>query len=399
MVLYLGIVGFLYQPTWEGDEKRFQFYAENLTQGYYAEAENPEFRNGPGYPLFLAPFIALGLPKLAAVFANIFLTLGGLMFFQAALKFFVSSRQAYYLTLFMGLYPVMLKELPNAVYEAYYFFLICGFLYFFLRANQKEKKHIKDFLLAGCFIGMLAMTRFVYGYSLFFSLPFLGIAAILFRKPNVRGWAMTVGVGILFCLPYLAYTYSLSGKLFYWGTNGGEVLYWMSAKQNDEFGDWQSRDEILYDEIPQISPIHKEFFQSLIGLNHIERDQALKKRAKENIKANPSHYLQNWTANVVRLFWGFPKSFRQQDLRPVAYIISNGLILVALILSLWIAWGVRKKIPPELFAIWFIFLLYLGLTSIVHAVPRYLVSVVPFWVLWIGYIKTSFTTFHISADD
>ncbi|MEL7339621.1 MAG: hypothetical protein AAGM67_03975, partial [Bacteroidota bacterium] len=137
LVLYLLIVGFMFDPNWTGDEVRFRYYAENLTQGYFGDPVNPDFRNGPGYSMFLVPFVALGLPKLAPVLANVFLILGGLVFFQQSARMLVSEKWASYLTLMMGLYPVMLKVMPKAVYEAFYFFLVCGFLYFFLKGVRK----------------------------------------------------------------------------------------------------------------------------------------------------------------------------------------------------------------------------------------------------------------------
>ncbi|MEL6649760.1 MAG: hypothetical protein AAFQ87_03035 [Bacteroidota bacterium] len=398
LVLYFLIVGFMFDPNWTGDEIRFRYYAENLTQGYFGDPANPDFRNGPGYSMFLVPFVALGLPKLTVSLANVFLILGGLVFFQKAARMLVSEKWAYYLTLMMGLYPVMLKVMPKAVYEAFYFFLVCGFLYFFLKAVRKPEFAMRDFLVAGLFMGVLALTRFVYGYALFVSIPIVLLASVIWRKPQFKGWGLTVAVGIMICVPYLAYTYSVTGKSFYWGTNGGEVLYWMTTGEDKEYGDWQAKDRVLNDEIEDLAPIHKEFVASIMSLNHIERDDAFKQKALENMSEHPEVYIKNWVNNVIRMFWGFPRSYRQQDLRPVPYIILNTVMLLALIFSLIGAWRNLFDIPLYFWALWMIFLIYVGITTLVHAEPRYLVSVVPFCLLWITYIGTRYFSLHIKSS-
>ncbi|MFK7925760.1 MAG: ArnT family glycosyltransferase [Bacteroidia bacterium] len=395
LVLYLLIIGFMFDPNWTGDEIRFRYYAENLTHGYFGDPVNPDFRNGPGYSLFLTPFVALGLPKLSAVLANAFLILGGLFFFQKAARLLVSEKWAHYLTLILGLYPVLLKAMPKAVYEGFYFFLVCGFLYYFLRAMLRPKLVYKDFIIAGLFVGVLALTRFMYGYALFVSLPLLFLASVIWRKATFKAWGTTVAVGIMICLPYLAYTYSVTGKVFYWGTNGGEVLYWMTTAEPNEYGDWQAKDKVLLEEIEGMSPIHKEFILKIMPLNHIQRDDALKARAMENMSAHPEIYVKNWVANVVRMFWGFPRSYRQQDLRPVPYIILNSLLLIALAFSIVAAYRNYRSIPLGMWALWCVFLIYVGLTSLVHAEPRYLVSAVPFLLLWIAYVANSYMKFRI----
>lgn len=398
LILYLGIIGLMYEPEWTGDEERFLYYAQNLSHGFYADAANPEFRNGPGYPMFLSLFVKLGLPHIVVVLTNALLLLAGVRFFHLTLQFFLPHKTALYLSYFMGTYPVMLKELPLAVYESFYFCLVCAFFYYFLGAYRRKPFSFVDFMLPGALLGMLALTRFVYGYSVFYSLPILGLVFLFRRNDKVKSFLITLGVAALFCIPYLLYTYSLSGKVFHWGTNGGEVLYWMSSTEEGEWGDWQSREEILNDEIPDISPVHKEFYQTLVPMSFLERDAALKARSKENILGQPQYYLKHWFANVNRLFMGFPKSFRQQDLRPIPYICWNLPILIALLLSLLPAYRRWREIPGEFLAIWVLYLLYLAFTSIVHAVPRYLVSVVPFWIIWIGYIFHTFTEIRLNLE-
>ncbi|MBK7212890.1 MAG: hypothetical protein IPH88_06260 [Bacteroidales bacterium] len=55
----------------EGDSERYLMYAKNLLHGFYSPpAPNIELINGPGYPILLMPFVALGLPYLCITLLN-----------------------------------------------------------------------------------------------------------------------------------------------------------------------------------------------------------------------------------------------------------------------------------------------------------------------------------------
>src|SRR4051812_36700485 len=45
-----------------GDEPGYLSYAANLSHGYYSPANDVLLWWGPGYPIVLLPFVALGLP-------------------------------------------------------------------------------------------------------------------------------------------------------------------------------------------------------------------------------------------------------------------------------------------------------------------------------------------------
>ena len=58
LLLLLPLVGVFFFGEFnqglEGDEPRYLGYANNLLNGFYANPNNPELTNGPGYPLFIA---------------------------------------------------------------------------------------------------------------------------------------------------------------------------------------------------------------------------------------------------------------------------------------------------------------------------------------------------------
>ena len=54
----------------EADGWRYLLNARHLLDGYFAGPDTLMFWNGPGYPLFLLPFVALGIPMALARLAN-----------------------------------------------------------------------------------------------------------------------------------------------------------------------------------------------------------------------------------------------------------------------------------------------------------------------------------------
>src|SRR2546426_604258 len=80
LAFYLVIVLVFAQDGFQGDEGRYVKFASNLTQGYYADAVYFLW-NGPGYPLLLTPFMALGCSWLLVKLLNAFFLFGGLLYF------------------------------------------------------------------------------------------------------------------------------------------------------------------------------------------------------------------------------------------------------------------------------------------------------------------------------
>src|SRR5215470_3914935 len=70
-LLYVVLILAFHSNVLADDEARYLRYAKNLTHGYYAApAPNDEIINGPGYPIVLAPFVALNTPVIWAILAN-----------------------------------------------------------------------------------------------------------------------------------------------------------------------------------------------------------------------------------------------------------------------------------------------------------------------------------------
>jgi hypothetical protein len=122
---------------------------------------------------------------------------------------------------------------------------------------------------------------------------------------NTRAAKRTSG---FWCVPYLLYTHSLTGRTFYWGTNGGMSLYWISTPYPSELGSWFSVTDVK--EKPELAP-HREFFAKLEQLSDVERDDALKKQAVYNIitlRSTSQTGQQMWGVWYFRTHFGWART-------------------------------------------------------------------------------------------
>ena len=65
------------------DEGRYLDGARNLSHGFFVPDDNPNFLNGPGYPLVLLPVVALDASLLwARILNGLFVALAGVLVFR-----------------------------------------------------------------------------------------------------------------------------------------------------------------------------------------------------------------------------------------------------------------------------------------------------------------------------
>ena len=67
LVLYVVLVLVFHKDAMEGDEGRYVFFAENLSQGFYSPRDEINLWNGPGYPLVLVPLVLIFLLVLGLI--------------------------------------------------------------------------------------------------------------------------------------------------------------------------------------------------------------------------------------------------------------------------------------------------------------------------------------------
>jgi 4-amino-4-deoxy-L-arabinose transferase-like glycosyltransferase len=414
-----------------GDEEKYLALAHNLIHGYYSTpAPDVYLAEGPGYSIVLLPFVATGLPLICIALLNaVFYYLSVILLFKS-LKQLVTYRAALIVSLVWACYYNAYETIPLVLTETFATFLVSLILYYLIKAfaqgdHQKTKKYV---YLAGFFIGYLALTKIIFGYVLLFMLAGCGILWIINRQTaNYKRALIMLAIALATTAPYLIYTYHLTGRIFYWGTSGGNNLYWMSSPAKGEYGDWFSDLKGEKDSIPGISDSprssdgiqlisqkgynyfsgtsdslkyhHQKDFDEINKYTGVQRDDAFKKLAIRNMKSHPVKFVQNCISNAGRIFFNYPYSYTLQKPGTLVRLPLNGLItmfsLFCLVLT-FINW--RRIIFPIRLAL-FIALLYLGGSILGSAETRMFTIIVPVLLAWIAYVIQRSVKINLKMDE
>jgi len=396
LAFYLAIVLVFAKDGLQGDEIRYVQFASNLTQGYYADPVYVLW-SGPGYPLFLAPFMALGWSWLLVKLLNAFLLFGGVIYFYRTLTFYLSELTATVFAFLLGLYPPILRESPALLTESLAFFLICAFGFYYCRLCQQPGKRV-PMLLAPVCLGWLALTKVFFGYVLLASLLYFLLLSLWSRRQQYRRSWQTFLFALILCVPYLLYTYGLTGKVFYWGNTGGTVAYWMSTPYGEELGDCNGFPGQLR-QSEELMRNHGAYFERLAHLPPIEWDGELKKRALQNITERPVKFLLNWLANLGRLLFSYPFSYTPQKLSTFVYMLPNMFLVVLFVLLILPAWMGRGFIPYELKSLLAVAGIAFCGSSLVCGYHRYVQILVPIVLIWIAFVLTRVLEIRIRVDE
>ncbi|MGB5436868.1 MAG: hypothetical protein WBM98_13325 [Maribacter sp.] len=401
MVLYVVIVFVFSKDVLVGDEFRHLHYADNLLHGFYTEADNPELLNGPGYPLVLSPFLAINVGFLILRLLNAIFVFIGVVYFKKTIEFFAKEKYAIVFALLIGIYPPLLRYMPLIYSEPLTFMIICGLLFHVFKLYRSEKIDWKQIALISLYIGFLVLVKIIFLQVIGVSLLIVIVLFLWNRNRRNIKFALVLVGGFLLIAPYLMYTYSLTGKLFYLGTGGGEILYHRSTPYEYEWGNWFSREDVLYGssedyqpdtvykDLNRLSVNHHDIYMKLEDLTFIERDSAFKAIAIENMKAHPGKYLKNTIANVGRFLFHYPFSYRNQNMAAYGYLIPNALILGLCILCIYPFILNRRKVPFELKAVIIFYLIYACAIVLLDGRGRNFIIMVPSLVLFFAYIYTN----------
>lgn len=366
------------------DGARYLYFSRNLTEGFYSPRDKINLWNGPGYPLLLTPVVGLDLPEAVARHLNIALMLLAAAYFYLTLRQYVGAVPATIATYALGLWPPVLRLMPQIMTEPFSMLLTCGFVFHLTRMHRTDERHRLHLVLASGFLGYLALTRVIFGYVILVALLVLLVLYLIRRARPLLRDVMVCIIALAVCVPYLIYTYSLTGKAFYWSTAGGMSLYWMSSPHSGEYGDWHTMRQAMRQ--PEIAKNHGAFIAELGSLSPVERDDALKRQAIQNIKSNPSKYFMNWIANLGRLAINYPKSHAHQKPGILLDIILSMFAIVLFCLFIPTIYSRHSMFPDELWVLLLIGLVYLGGTSLVSALQRFQLPLVPIGFLWISFV-------------
>jgi len=402
LLLYIAIILFLPTDGKFGDETYYLKFAHNIINGFYSpSAPDVDLMYGPGYPIIIAPFIALNLPLIYITLLNAALYYFSIILLFKSLLLVVNFRIAVITSLFWALYYHSFEQLHLIYTETITSFLISLIIYCTIKAFSPDntRNTNKLIVIAGFALGYVALTKVIFGYVLICMLIGSGIIYLKNRNSvNYRKGLFILLIAIATTLPYLIYTYHLTGRILYWGTSGGTNLYWMSSPYPRENGDWYNFDKLEsnyinnyeYSSMPgrfdSIRVNHLKDREDLYKFKGVEQDDLYRKIAIQNIKSHPLKFLQNCISNVGRFFFNYPKSYVLQ--RPINLIrlpLNGTLILILSFCSIPTVISWYRIVYPIRFMI-FIALLYMGGSILGSTEPRMFSVIVPILLIWIAYI-------------
>jgi len=366
------------------DEVRYWGLATNLTHGHFHNMEGDNFLwSGPGYPAVLAPLVALDVPYWVPKVMNAGIYYVAMVMFFYLLCLYLPKRSAWVASFCMLLYYVPWEDsFGDIMTEALAFCLTITTSYFFCKALKSEQLTWRSMLKPAVFLAWLMLTKVIFGYVVLVCIIGFGFAAIARRKNlKVLAGFRCMVLAMAFCLPYLAYTYAISGKIFYWGNAGGMQLYWMSSPYEDELGDWHYKS--LTDH-PSLLQHHGAFFASIDSLGPVEKDDAFKHKAIQNIQEHPTKFAKNWAMNCTRILFSYPLSFLKPSLGVFKYVLPHSFLLVFSLLFCWPCLKNHRQVPTEIWCLLFLMATYFCGSSLLSGYARFFFPMVPVLVLWIA---------------
>lgn len=375
--------------------------------------------NGPLYPLILALFKGIGFSVKASLFLNAAFLYVGFTYFLKTSLHFLNRKTALWVTYILVFVDPFLFYWGAKLYsEPLAILWVCLLLYLLTKYYTSPKR--KTFLQAAFIFCLLALTRVIFAYVLlaFILLGFLGY--FLSKKELFKSLGKLGSYGLLFCLPYLFFTYSITNKVFYWSGNGGHLLYNISSPYPMDLGQWHTL-SVNYDNyssrptdfsslnkdhlkkvneniVLSINKNHKVIVDSLKGKSKIEFDSFLKSQAILNIKSNPLNFLTNWILNAGRLSVGIPQIFYYTPPYTPLFTLVNTVKSSFLLCFFLVAVGlfIRNFSVNNFHLVWMLLLLvvYLGGQSLLAVQSqRFLLPVYPLILMFIALSFSNYLQF------
>ena len=322
-----------------------------------------------------------------------------LMFFFGARRL-VPDRWAAWSSLLVILNPIQLRFCYLMMSEVTTGFFACGFLWMLIESFHQKKRRFLWMTGAAFFLMGLAMTRVIFGYVITAGIVAIPACGFIFRehwRPIGRA-TLVFGMALLMCLPFLTYTYRLTGKPFTWSTTGGEFIYWLASPFEGELGDWQSSVRSIDEKSPELRANHEERFNRIAHLKELEQDAALREVGMGWIRDHPEKTVKNLIANWVRLVSGYPSSYALERVETVFWCAPIYFFLTLLLVTFWPAFRAWKSIPVSIKILALTAVIYVGGTSLLPALPRYLLPVFPFALLWVIFVFSRLLEIRIVTE-
>jgi len=372
-----------------GDEWRYLYYANNLLHGFYSPRNRIFLWNGPAYPMLLMPFVKVDWIE-GARYANAFLHAGAIAYGWSLLRSRLPTPWAVAAILLFGVYAPLQEHLPLLLTEVLCFFLVTAWIYHALKSRTSRTHTI----LAGCYLGVLCLTKVAFGAALTAFLVVMFVVWLRRQSAMVKAYLVQGALAFALCVPYLGYTYDLTGRAFYWSTVSPNAFYWLSSPYPDEWGDWYHQGWVY--ENPILRAHHKAIFDQTTGLgqnpNLSVQEQVFNmstpeageiwwKQGVRNVREHPLKFAKNLCGNVVRLFLDVPVSVRGTPFVN-EYTVWHLPMLALTAFAAIVAKQQGVRPPRASWPIGLFALLVFGAYSLGSGRARYVIPLVPMW--WLG---------------
>jgi 4-amino-4-deoxy-L-arabinose transferase-like glycosyltransferase len=385
LALYLAAWAFF--PERPDDEASYVALAERLADGWYvtgdddelldARPDSPDLWFGPGLPGILSPLALVDAPVWAMRLTGPLLLFGGVLMFYGLARATWGPRAGLLSAYALGLYPPFLGLVSNLHSEVLAVFLVCGAMLGvarYLRSGGLWWLALASGALAG-----LSLTRVAYGWVLTLVLVLFVLAWLVRRRRADGRVAAVLGIALILCLPWLAYTYAKTERPFVWGNSGSLSLYWMASPYEGDHGDWHQAHLVFTD--LALEP-HRAFFASLRGRSLAAQNAEIEREAVRNIADHPDAYIGNVLANVSRMLVNAPYSRVEWQRNDLFYAVPNVLLLTAAVFAGVVLVPRRRALPPETAPFAVMAAAAFGLHALVASYPRMLAPIVPL-VVWL----------------
>lgn len=415
LIIYIIVILIFAKTEFRGDEDRYLMFAKNITHGFYTlPPPYLDLGNGPGYSMLLAPFVALKLPLLFMKLMNaVFYYLSVVLLFKS-LRQIVVFKSAVIFSIIWALYPNTFEQLPYLLPEVFSSSLIPLIIFFLIKAfkNDDAKKINKYFIYAGLSLGYLALTKPIFGYVLIFMIAAIFLLWITnLRNLNYKKSITVLIVAFITTVPWLFYTYHMTGKMLYWSSFGGNNLYWMSSPYENEYGNYTKypfptidNKYMLPGSAKEIKLNHEKDFEQILENKEAQKlyikngvvigspytgviqDTILKRIAIQNIKSHPLKFIENCFSNAGRIIFNYPADYTIQKPSTLLRLPLNGTLIVFSVFSLVFTLPNWRKIMFPIRFLLFFGLIYFGGSLLGSAGPRMFTIIVPILLIWIALI-------------
>lgn len=368
-----------------GDEVRYYLQASALANGGSMYPEGL-IRNPPLFPAMLAFLLRVGVPPdYLACLSIAFMAIASGLVFSMSCRF-LAWPWALLVAVLFTLYPPNILLGSRIMTEP----LASMLLLLLCRSMLDVRPQNIPGLLKGAgiviLLAMLALTKPVFAYAYVVAIVILIVFAV-FATAHVRQYrlrlAMILAFSLIACTPYLAFTHKQTGGYFSWLTSDAEHFYWMSVGGEDIWGNWVPVSRARQQGALVASGVVAEL-DTFEALPREESALYLRERTLERIRANPEIYVRNVFANVARVLFNYPFSFRSQSLMTYGYILPNMTVYLAILVGMLLLPMTIKYQKPGLVAVVALSTIYLCGNFPVSSAARQGVILLGPFLLWIA---------------